>query len=175
MNRYRLLTGAFAGFSLAETILAVTGSAFVGGPSQSSPGGAPGFFWQYSIPLSLAGWVFVGLSIVGGQHSNKSKIRGIFAKRGFSSDVFDLMIGMRGGGSRLALLREMQEPRHRQELAEVTGIDWKEVDRQISVLEKYGLVKVYAESGTVRMYHITEQGKLLLGLMADLQSPRQQW
>ena len=116
--------------------------------------------------------MFVGLSIVGGQYSNKSKVRGIFAKRGFSSEVFDMMIRMRGCGARLALLQGLQEPRHRQELAEVTGIDWKEVDRQISVLERYGLVKVYAESGTVRMYQVTEQGKLLLDLMVDLQSPR---
>jgi DNA-binding HxlR family transcriptional regulator len=174
LNKYWLLTAALAVFSSAETIFAVIGSASMGGPAQSSLRGASGFFWQYSVPLGLAGWVFVGISIVGGQHSSKSKIKGIFAKRGFGSEVFDLMIGMRGGGSRLTLLREMQEPRHRQELAEVTGIDWKEVDRQISVLEKYGLVKVYAESGTVKMYHITEQGKLLLGLMADLQSPRQQ-
>ena len=172
MNRYRLLTAVLLVFSSAETIFAVIGSVSFGGASQSSPGGAPVFFWQYSVPLSLAGWMFVGLSIVGGQYSNKSKVRGIFAKRGFSSEVFDMMIRMRGGGSRLALLQGLQEPRHRQELAEVTGIDWKEVDRQISVLERYGLVKVYAESVTVRMYQLTEQGKLLLDLMVDLQSPR---
>jgi DNA-binding HxlR family transcriptional regulator len=119
--------------------------------------------------------MFVGLSVVGGQHSRRSQVKSLFAKRGFGGEVFDLMIGMRGGGSRLALLRGMQEPRHRQELSEITGIDWKEVDRQITVLERYGLVKMYAQSGTVQMYQITEQGRLLLNLIADLQSPHPQW
>jgi hypothetical protein len=52
----------------------------------------------------------------------------------------------------------------------MTGIDWKEVDGQVTVLEKYGLVKIYAQSGTVQLCQVTEQGKLLLNLFADLQS-----
>jgi hypothetical protein len=55
---------------------------------------------------------------------------------------------MRGGTSRLALMQSLETPRHRQELSEVTGIDWKEVDRELGALEKYGLVKVYAQSGS---------------------------
>jgi len=82
--------------------------------------------------------------------------------------VYDLMIGMRGGGSRVSLLQNMDSPKHRLELSELTGIDWKEVDRQLAVLEKYSLVKVYAQSGTVKLYQVTEQGKLLLGLIEEL-------
>ena len=57
---------------------------------------------------------------------------------GFGSDVFDLMIGMRGAGSRVSLLQNMESPKHRLELSELTGIDWKEVDRQLSVLRSTG-------------------------------------
>ena len=70
----------------------------------------------------------------------------------------------------MSLLQNMDTPKHRLELAELTGIDWKEVDRQLGVLEKYGLVKVYAQSGTVKLYQVTEQGKLLLGLVVELGS-----
>lgn len=84
---------------------------------------------------------------------------------GFGSDVFDLMMGMRGAGSRISLMQSMESPKHRLELSELTGIDWKEVDRQLFVLEKYGFVKVYAQSGTVKLYQVTEQGKLLLNLV----------
>jgi DNA-binding HxlR family transcriptional regulator len=175
LNRYRILTTLITIFSIAETVIAVSSLSASSGPSQSAPGGPFGLFWQYSLPFSAFGWIFVGLSVLAGGHSRKSRIRSLFAKKGFSGEVFDLMIGMRGGGSRLALLRGMQEPKHRQELADITGIDWKEVDRQIGVLEKYGLVKMYAQSGTVQIYQITEQGKLLLNLVEDLQSPHQRW
>jgi hypothetical protein len=175
LNRHRVLTALFAIFSLAETVIAVSSLSASGGPSQSTPGGPFGLLWQYSVPFSAFGWAFVGLSVLAGRHGRKSRIRSLFAKEGFSGEVFDLMIGMRGGGSRLALLKGMQVPKHRQELADITGIDWKEVDRQIGVLEKYGLVKMYAQSGTVQIYQITEQGKLLINLIEDLQSPPRRW
>ena len=82
------------------------------------------------------------------------------------------MIGMRGGTSRLTLLQQMAAPRHRQELSELTGIDWKEVDRELGLLEKYGLVKIYAQSGTVRLYQVTEQGSLLVKLIEELNAER---
>ena len=104
------------------------------------------------------------------QRIRHSRVKSIFATRGFGSDVYDLMIGMRGSGSRVSLLQNMESPRHRLELSERTGIDWKEVDRQLSVLERYGLVKVYAQSGTVKLYQVTEHGKLLLKLVGELDS-----
>jgi DNA-binding HxlR family transcriptional regulator len=66
------------------------------------------------------------------------------------------------------LLQNLEEPKHRFELTKVTGIDWKEVDRQLRVLENYGLVRVIAQSGTVKMYQITEQGRVLVKLIDDL-------
>ena len=62
----------------------------------------------------------------------------------------------------------MATPKNRLELSELTGIDWREVDREISILEKYGLVKIYAQTGTVKMYQVTEQGKLLMNLVGEL-------
>ena len=72
----------------------------------------------------------------------------------------------------MALMRNLETPRHRFDLASVTGMDWKEVDRQLAILENYGLVKVYAQSGSVKLYQMTEHGRMLLRLMDDLANRR---
>ena len=175
VDKYRIAEIILIVFSAVESITAVAANAELGGTIPTAPGGPLGFFWVNSVPLGLAGWSAVGLVTAGAHFGRKSRARSLFAARGFEGQVYDLMIGMRGGGSRLALLRSMQEPRHRQELAVLTGIDWKEVDREVTVLEKYGLVKVYAQSGSVRMYQVTEQGRLLMKMVDDLQSARTRW
>lgn len=91
---------------------------------------------------------------------------------GFDKDTFELMVKMRGAGSRLAILRLLEVPKHRNELSELAGSDWKEVDREVTVLERYGLIRVSAQSGAIKMYQITEQGKTLMRLMNDLQFPQ---
>lgn len=75
---------------------------------------------------------------------------------------------MRGGNSRLELLRNLETPKQRNELTQITGIDWKEVDRNIGLLLSYGLVSIYAESGSVKIYKLTEQGRLLLKLIDEM-------
>jgi predicted transcriptional regulator len=169
-------------FSSIESIIVVatltSGAATLSGTTwspwspASSTGGALGFFRTYSPHLSVIGWVAVGLALFQGRVGRSSKIRGMFARMGFDGDVYNLMVGMRGGPSRLALLQSMDAPRNRLELSDVTGLDWKEVDRQVGVLEKYGLVKVHAEFGSVKMFQITEQGRLLLELIDELKAPK---
>jgi len=114
----------------------------------------------------VVGAVLLQGRIAGG--FRRSRVKSLFASRGFGPDVYDLMVTMRGGGSRITLLENMETPRNRLELSELTGIDWREVDREISILEKYGLVKIYAQTGTVKMYQVTEQGKLLMNLVGEL-------
>jgi hypothetical protein len=131
-----------------------------------SPTLSPGiwvFFASYSLPISLAGWALFGLTFLRRQSSSR-----VFASRGFDRKVYALMVEMRGASSRLMLLRSLETPKHRNELADTTGIDWKEVDRQMSLFEKYGLTKVYASSGAIKMYQLTEQGKVLLQLIDEL-------
>lgn len=92
---------------------------------------------------------------------------------GLTKEVHDLMMRMKGGKSRLALLQEMSSPRHRSELSELTGFNWKEVDRELGLLQRYGLVTVQAQSGSIRMYGLTEQGRMLLKLMEGLSNSRE--
>jgi len=176
------LIWALSVFASLETLLAIVAAltpvTVIPGPSgppgQAIPGGLhsnPVF--GYSVPLSVVGWVAIGLIVFQGKASGsrRSQVRGLFSKRGFGSDIYDLMMGMRGAGSRVSLLQNMESPKHRLELSELTGIDWKEVDRQLGVLEKYGFVKVYAQSGNMKLYQSTENGKLLLNLLGEL-SPK---
>jgi DNA-binding transcriptional ArsR family regulator len=169
MKPRTVILGCLSVFASFETILAIIGASTAQSPTVLHQPTNP--ILGYAIPLSAAGWVAVGLVVFQGRLNGLSRryqIKSTFAKLGFGGDVYDLMIGMRGAGSRVSLLQNMESPRHRLELSELTGIDWKEVDRQLSVLEKYGLVKVYAQSGTVKLYQVTEQGKLLLNLVAEL-------
>jgi hypothetical protein len=168
----KLVVYLLATFASIETLVAVVEAlaapTFGGGVSGPSPSGPANPFLLYAPPLSIAGWIAVGLVVFQARANRHSRVKGLFARKGFGADVYDLMIGMRGGGSRVSLLQNMESPKHRLELSELTGIDWKEVDRQLAVLEKYGLVKMHAQSGTVKLYQVTEQGKLLLGLIGEL-------
>jgi hypothetical protein len=171
VNARTIVLSLLFAFTSLETVLAIAG-VFAANPDDFGLMGLhvptnPVF--GYSFPLAAAGWVAVGLVLFQGRVSGRrSRVRSAFAKMGFGSDVFDLMMGMRGGGSRISLLENMESPKHRLELSKLTGIDWKEVDRQLSVMEKYGLVKVQAQSGTVKLYQVTEQGRLLLKLVEEL-------
>lgn len=176
MQRRTAVLSTILAFALFESALAVwyvvlVRSVGLAGAIQLSPQLASLFsnpIFGYSPQLSVAGWSSLALIVAQGRVSRRSQIKNIFLNRGLSSDVYDLMVGMRGGTSRLALLQSLETPRHRQELAEVTGIDWKEVDRELGILEKYGLVKMYAQSGSVKLYQTTEQGGLLVKLIEEL-------
>jgi DNA-binding HxlR family transcriptional regulator len=164
LDRRRIVLLPLVAFASFESLIALLGALqSVGGPNQTGPQGPFSVFWAYAPHFSVLAWIGVGVTIYLGRSG-----RGIFQKKGFDSKVYDLMVKMRGGDSRIALLRNLETPRHRFDLSGITGMDWKEVDRQLAVLEDYGLVKVYAQSGSVKLYQMTEQGKTLLRMMDDL-------
>lgn len=116
--------------------------------------------WDYSIPLSAASWTSLGL-IAWWKRSPPST----WKDAGFDKETFNLMVSMRGATSRFTILSQLASPKHRLALSELTGIDWKETDRQLNLLCQYGLVSIVAEAGVVKMYGLTEQGKLMLELL----------
>ena len=117
------------------------------------------------VPVSIASWLGFGIVLAFWRGSYG---RSAWRKAGLDKNVYDLMVKMRGGNSRLELLRNLESPRQRNELSQLTGMDWKEVDRQVNLLQSYGLVSVYVESGSVKMFKLTEQGHLFLKLMGEL-------
>jgi len=135
----------------------------------NGPAGSPFvLFSLYSISAStaVAAWLLLGFTGVVFWRSRS--YRYVWKKAGFDRNVYNLMVKMRGGNSRLELLRHLESPKQRNELSQVTGIDWKEVDREVSLLQSYGLVSVYAETGSVKIFKLTEQGQLLLKLIGEL-------
>ncbi|MCL4518508.1 MAG: hypothetical protein M1587_04850 [Thaumarchaeota archaeon] len=128
----------------------------------------PPEFSLYSISASTAVvvWVVFGFALFASWKGQFD--RGAWKEAGFDRGVYELMVKMRGGNSRLELLRSLESPKQRNELSQVTGIDWKEVNRQVNLLLSYGLVSTLAESGSVKIYRLTEQGQLLLKLISQM-------
>lgn len=118
--------------------------------------------WRNSAPLTASSWAILALTFFRQGISRK------WRSLGFDHDVFRLMVTMRGASSRLKLLGYLNEPRHKAELSTLAQLDWKEVDRDLRRLQRFGLVSLHAQSGTVKIYKLSEQGKILLKLILEL-------
>lgn len=157
-------------FASLETIAAVISSEYSCSFASvclhnNSGGGLLALFLGYSTLASVISWLILAPVAIfwrTGAAAHK------WNNAGFSKNIYDLMIKMRGSSSRLVLLQSLSSPRHRTELSELSGLDWKEVDRNLELLQSYGLVSVFVQTGSVKVYQITEQGRLLLRLVEDL-------
>jgi predicted transcriptional regulator len=75
---------------------------------------------------------------------------------------------MRGAQTRLRLMRSLDEPKNKLQLATALGIDWKAIDRHVQVLERNGLIEAATTNGTATFYEVTDKGKRLLQLLEEL-------
>ncbi|HEV2389798.1 MAG TPA: hypothetical protein VGS04_03645, partial [Nitrososphaerales archaeon] len=116
-----------------------------------------------SLLLAPVCWV-----VLGGMWVWRGRVRARYSEMGFGSDVFELFMKMKGGGTRIKVLNTLTTPKDRLQLAEELGVDWKTVDRHVQILNKYGFVREQAAYGTVRLYEVTPIGKMLLNLFDDL-------
>lgn len=82
--------------------------------------------------------------------------------------VFELLVCMKGSGTRRILLKSLAEPKNKLQLARELGIDWKAVDGHMRKLAIYGLVTEAAVVGTCRLYAITQKGKCALRLLGEM-------
>lgn len=165
-------------FACVETVLAVdyalfleTGNSPVNsgwGPTQVQNSGsglqiaAQLIFWRNSFPLAATSWAVFCITFFRRGVSRK------WRSLGFDRDVFRLMVTMKGARSRLTLLNYLNEPRHKSELSMLAGLDWKEVDRELNLLARFGLISLQVQSGSMKIFKLSQQGKLLLELVAEL-------
>jgi hypothetical protein len=160
---------AFAIFNtllLAAHLLAPTSwSAFGPAGSQGQPQGILAFFEGQSPVLAPTSWVFVG-----GLWVWRGRMKSMWKASGFESDIFQLFVRMKGGGTRIKLLNSLSDPKDRHQLAHELDLDWKAVDYQVELLRKHGFVKEWGAYGKVRMYQVTPMGKKLLELLEDLEA-----
>ena len=81
------------------------------------------------------------------------------------------MTQMKGAATRLKLLESLDTPTDRFQLANKLGLDWKTIDRQTEILCRYGLVREEQAYGRVRIYSLSENGKIMLKLIKELSVP----
>jgi hypothetical protein len=98
-------------------------------------------------------------------------VRSKWTESGLCCGVFELLVRMKGGRTRTALLKALIEPRNKLQLSHELGIDWKAVDGHVAKMLQYGLVSEVVAVGTCRVYAITEKGRLALELAEKWQEP----
>jgi len=112
---------------------------------------------------ALISWTVFGATLIWRGH-----VRSVWGKSRFSYDTFRLLVRMRGAQTRLKLMRSLDEPKNKLQLANALGIDWKAVDKHVQVLEKNRLIQATSTSGTATFYEVTEKGRNLMQLLDEL-------
>lgn len=136
--------------------------------------GPPGGYGVISTPTALypvnyygftalISWTVFGATLIWRGH-----VRSAWGKSRFSYDTFRLLVKMRGAQTRLNLMRSLDQPRNKLQLANALGIDWKAVDKHVQVLEKNRLIQAASTSGTATFYEVTEKGRNLIQLLDEL-------
>lgn len=97
----------------------------------------------------------------------RGNTRSRWTENGLCCDVFELLVKMKGGRTRTALLKSLAEPKNKLQLAYDLDIDWKAVDAHVDKLLYYGLVSEIALVGTCKVFAITEKGKNALVLAEE--------
>ena len=112
---------------------------------------------------ALISWTVFGAALIWRGH-----VRSVWGKSRFSYDAFRLLVKMRGAQTRLKLMRSLDQPKNKLQLANALGIDWKAVDKHVQVLEKNNLIHPASTSGTATFYEVTEKGRNLMQLLDEL-------
>lgn len=119
--------------------------------------------------VSLASWAAVAAAL-----AYKGVVRHLWSKSMFDYSIFRLMVRMRGASTRVRMLRSLERPMNRYQLARELGIDWKTVDRNIELLKSHGLILEIQGGAGERFYTLSPYGKKLLELLEQLsEEPRQ--
>ncbi len=75
---------------------------------------------------------------------------------------------MRGSGTRTTILKALNTPRDKFQLATEFGLDWTTIDYHMRILEKHGLVREKVVFGKVKLYELTQTGNSLLAALEEM-------
>lgn len=95
----------------------------------------------------------------------RGETRSKWIESGLCCGVFELLVKMKGGATRIALLKSLQVPKNKLQLSHELDIDWKAVDGHIAKLRQFNLVEETLTVGTCRIYSITQKGRRALELV----------
>jgi hypothetical protein len=118
-----------------------------------------------------SGAVTLDVGIYNGRGIWRGVIRSKWTESGLCCGVFELLVKMKGGRTRVMLLRSLLEPRNKLQLSHELEIDWKAVDGHIAKLLQFSLVVEIVTAGTCRVYSITQKGRQALELADSEQEP----
>ncbi len=118
---------------------------------------------NYYQVTALISWSVFGAALIWRGH-----VRSVWGQSRFSYDTFRLLVRMRGAHTRLRLMRSLDSPKNKLQLATALGIDWKAVDKHVQVLEKNAIIKPASTNGTATFYEVTEKGRRLMQLLDEL-------
>lgn len=123
------------------------------------------------VPAGAAVQLAIGVSALTGalgMLAFKGYVRRVWSRNYFDYDVFRLVVRMRGAATRQRILRQLQQPMNRHQLARELGMDWKSVDRHVDLLMRRGLLEPVEGSGE-RAYRLSERGRKLLELLEEFE------
>jgi len=153
---YATETVATSTFLFSSTAQTTAGYALLSNPFVPT---APSFYGA----SALISWAAFGAALIWRGH-----VRSVWGQSRFSYDTFRLLVKMRGAQTRLRLMRSLNPPKNKLQLATALGIDWKAVDKHIQVLQKNGLIHAASTSGTAVFYEVTEKGRSLMQVIDQL-------
>lgn len=180
MDRRSVLIIALVAFSTAATVYAVYVGyysfvhvsavishhgfgTFVGGHTYIGQQAKVTFPYK-SIPIILLtiGWAATGYELLVRRKREISKtIKKEISGNADGWVVYDAFKG-KGGARRLLIMQFLDSPKKRSEIAKRTDTDWKEVDRNIRILESVDLVMSKVHDHMSPIYELTEKGHRVL-------------
>lgn len=156
---------AFANATVATTTVHTYSSTVTlpaGGYTVVAPPPTPNLL-TYDGFIAVLSWTVFGAALIWRGH-----VRSVWGQSRFNYDTFRLLVKMRGAQTRVKLMRSLDSPKNKLQLATALGIDWKAVDKHVHVLEKNGLIHTSSTNGTATFYEISEKGKNLMQVLEQL-------
>jgi predicted transcriptional regulator len=170
---FRSSAGPLVPIPVAQTTFANATAATTATLSTSTPSTPRGYSVVAGLatpnPLNYYGFTaLISWAVFGAALIWRGHVRSLWGQSRFSYDTFRLLVKMRGAQTRVRLMRSLNSPKNKLQLATALGIDWKAVDKHIQVLEKNGLIQPTSTSGTATFYEVTEKGKSLIQVLQQL-------
>lgn len=136
-------------------------------PSMTASVVMPQPYFLIPVSIGVIGWLATVYEVVSFRKGDLSgTLRRKMSSEGFDRSVYRIF-STRGGPTRLAIMLALDTPKLRNEIANITNKDWKEVDRNIKILESANLVKIQFSHGSMSVYNLTESGKELMGIIQN--------
>lgn len=117
---------------------------------------------RQSLLLTIVSW-----SAVVGAFVWRGRVRSVWKNNGLGSDVFKLIVKMKGSQNRIQLLKELAIPKDRLQLAKDLSVDWDTVDYHVGVLLKHKLICERVAYGQVKVFELTSLGSTLLKVLEE--------